>query len=87
MRFTKRFFNIQSNKLNYSFERDFIQGFSYAAPEAYDPEIDKEASVKVSDTVYPGTQIIISDVSKMIKESVQHCKFVRSQGSVKMLGL
>ena len=50
-------------------------------------EIDKEASIKVSDTVYPGTQIIISDVSKMIKESVQHCKFVRSQGSVKMLGL
>lgn len=44
MRFTKRFFSIQSNKLNYSFERDFIQGFSYAAPEAYDPEIDKEAS-------------------------------------------
>jgi len=50
-------------------------------------EIDKEASVKVWDTVYPGTQIFISDVSKMIKESVQHCKFIKSQGNVKMVGL
>ena len=50
-------------------------------------EIDKGASIKVSDTVYPGTQIVISDVSKLIKESVQHCKFIKSEGNVKMIGL
>ena len=50
-------------------------------------ETDKDASIRVTDIVYPGTQIVISDVSKMIKESVQHCKFVKSQGNVKMLGL
>ena len=50
-------------------------------------EIDKSASVKVYDTVYPGTQIVISDVSKMIKESMKHCKFIKSEGNVKMVGL
>ena len=50
-------------------------------------EIDKDASIKVTDTVYAGTQIVISDVSKMIKDRVQHCKFIKSQGNVKMMGL
>lgn len=44
MRFTKRFFDIQSEKLNYSFQNDFIAGFTVAAPENYDPEIDAELS-------------------------------------------
>ena len=44
MRFTKRFFDIQSEKLNYSFQNDFIAGFTAAAPENYDPEIDAELS-------------------------------------------
>ena len=40
MRFTKRFFDIQSDKNNYSFENDFIAGFTAAAPENYDPDLD-----------------------------------------------
>ncbi|MCR5799448.1 MAG: FapA family protein [Lachnospiraceae bacterium] len=49
--------------------------------------VDKDAKVVVKDTVYPGTKIVISDVSKIIKESVQHCKFMKTKGDVKMLGL
>lgn len=46
---------------------------------------EKPAQVLVGKTVYPGTKIIISDVSKIIKESVQYCKFIRSKGDVKMV--
>ena len=46
---------------------------------------EKPAQVLVGRTVYPGTKIIISDVSKIVKESVQYCKFIRSKGDVKMV--
>lgn len=47
----------------------------------------KKAQVVVEKTIYPGTKIIISDVSKIIKESVQYCRFIRYQGDVKMVGM
>ena len=50
-------------------------------------EVDKSAQVIVKDTVYPGTKITISEVSKIIKDPFAHCKFVKSQGDVKMMGL
>jgi len=48
---------------------------------------DKNAAVIVNDVAYSGTKIIISDVSKIIKDSMQHCKFVKKQGDVTMVGL
>lgn len=48
---------------------------------------DKNAAVIVNDIAYSGTKIIISDSSKIIKESVEHCKFVRKRGDVTMVGL
>lgn len=50
-------------------------------------ETDKTASVIIKDTVYPGTKIVISDSSKIIKQSFAHCKFVRDSGDVKMMGM
>lgn len=50
-------------------------------------ESDKNAKVVIKDTVYPGTKIVISDVSKIIKESVSHCKFIKDKGDVRMMGL
>ena len=50
-------------------------------------EEQKTAQVVVHDTVYPGTKIVISDVSKIIKDSMKYCKFVKMGGDVKMLGL
>lgn len=48
-------------------------------------EQEKPAQILVGKVVYPGTKIVISNVSKIIKESIQYCKFVRSQGDVKMV--
>jgi len=47
----------------------------------------KQAQVVVEKVIYPGTKIIISDVSKIIKESMQYCRFIRYQGDVKMVGM
>lgn len=48
---------------------------------------EKQAQVVVGKVVYPGTKIIISDVSKIIKESVQYCRFIRYKGDVTMVGM
>lgn len=48
---------------------------------------EKQAQVVVEKIIYPGTKIVISDVSKIIKESVQYCRFIRYQGDVKMVGM
>lgn len=47
----------------------------------------KHAQIIIQKVVYPGTQIIISDVSRIIKESIQYCRFIRHQGDVKMVGM
>jgi len=48
---------------------------------------EKQAQVIVQKVIYPGTKIVISDVSKIIKESVQYCRFIRYQGDVTMVGM
>ncbi len=48
---------------------------------------EKKASVVVRDTVYPGVKVAISDVSKIIKEPVQYCRFVKERGDVKVVGM
>lgn len=48
---------------------------------------EKQAQVVVKKVIYPGTKIIISDVSKIVKESIQYCRFIRYQGDVKMVGM
>jgi len=50
-------------------------------------DVAKEAQVIVRDTVYPGTKIVISDVSKIIKETMKYCRFVRMKGDVTMVGM
>jgi uncharacterized protein (DUF342 family) len=48
---------------------------------------EKKSSVVVRDTVYPGVKVAISDVSKIIKEPVQYCRFVKERGDVKIVGM
>lgn len=50
-------------------------------------EEEKTAQVVVHGTIYPGTKIVISDVSKIIKESMKYCRFVKMSGDVKMIGM
>lgn len=45
------------------------------------------ARVEVHDRVYTGTRICIADVSMIVKDTMHYCKFVKSQGDVKMVGL
>lgn len=49
--------------------------------------ISSEAQIAVRDTVYPGTKIVISDVSKIIKTKSQYCRFIKSQGDVTLVGM
>jgi len=50
-------------------------------------EAGGRASVEVAGTVYPGTIIAISDVSKVIKDAYKYCRFVREKGDVHMTSL
>ena len=49
--------------------------------------ISSEAQVVVKDKVYPGTKIVISDVSRIIKTQAQYCRFIKSRGDVALVGM
>ncbi len=48
---------------------------------------EQRSAVVVRDVVYPGTKIVISDVSKIIKDPVKYCRFVKERGDVKVVGM
>lgn len=50
-------------------------------------EGQNDASVEVMGEAYPGTVIVIKDVSMSLRSSYQHCRFKRIGGEVKMIGL
>lgn len=47
----------------------------------------KKAEVEVQGVVYPGTTIIIGDVSTVVQSSYQYCRFTRVGGDVKMVAM
>jgi len=51
----------------------------------FDPK--EKAVVKVWGEVYPGTTIIIGDVSMNVQTTYHYCRFEKVEGDVKMLGL
>lgn len=50
-------------------------------------ENNKNACIKVEDSVYSGVKITVRDVSKNINENVSHCRFVRDGGEIRTKGL
>lgn len=44
----------------------------------------RRASVEVTGEVYPGTTIVIGDVSMTVQSSYKYCRFVREEGEVRM---
>ncbi|MCR5032049.1 MAG: FapA family protein [Lachnospiraceae bacterium] len=46
-----------------------------------------ESSIIVEGEVYPGTKICIGDVSKTIQNAVKYCRFIKSQGDVKITSI
>ncbi|MBQ8591472.1 MAG: DUF342 domain-containing protein [Lachnospiraceae bacterium] len=47
----------------------------------------QEGQVVVTGEVYPGTRIVIADVSMVVKSNMQYCRFIRQRGDVKMVGM
>ena len=50
-------------------------------------EGQNDASVEVMGEAFPGTVIVIKDVSMSLRSSYQHCRFKRIGGEVRMIGL
>lgn len=50
-------------------------------------EGQNDASVEVMGEAFPGTVIVIKDVSMSLRSSYQHCRFKRIGGEVRMVGL
>lgn len=50
-------------------------------------EESTSASIVVTGEVYPGTKIVITDAGMTVKETIQHCKFIKSQGEVLMTSI
>jgi len=62
------------------------------AKEKYDclkieVENNEAGMIKVFDTVYPGTKIVISNVIYYVKDPIQHSKFVRDRADIKVVPL
>lgn len=49
--------------------------------------VSSEAQIVVRDKVYPGTKIVISDVSRIMKTQAQYCRFIKSKGDVTIVGM
>lgn len=41
--------------------------------------------IKVQDTVYPGTKLIISNVTYFVKDPIQHSRFIRDKADIKVV--
>lgn len=52
-------------------------------------EVDNNSSgsIKISDIVFPGTKLVISNVIHFIREETHHSKFVRDRADIKVLPL
>ena len=52
-----------------------------------DMEGNAAGMIKIQDTVYSGTKIVISNVIYYVREEIQHSKFVRDRADIKILPL
>lgn len=46
-----------------------------------------QAQVVVTGEVYPGTKIVIGDVSRTVQSGMKYCRFIKEKGDVKMTGM
>jgi uncharacterized protein len=52
-------------------------------------EVDNNSTgaIKVQDTVYPGTKLVISNVVYFVRQEIQHSKFIRDRADIKVAPL
>ena len=48
---------------------------------------NKRSCVKIYDAVFPGTEISVKDATRIIHDSISHCRFVRDGADVRMTDL
>ena len=75
--------NVTWPKLGQKLDQDIKE--SEGLKEAIDAGTD--ASVVVTGVVYPGTKIVISGASLMIKEAYKYCRYKKVRGDVKAQAL
>ena len=46
-----------------------------------------KGQVIVTGDVYPGTKIVIEDVSMVVKGAMKYCRFIKEEGEVKMAAI
>ncbi len=52
-----------------------------------DMDVNAAGMIKVQDTVFPGTKIIISNVIYFVREEIQHSRFVRDRADIRITPL
>jgi uncharacterized protein (DUF342 family) len=52
-----------------------------------DMETITNGMIKVGDSIYPGTKLVISNVIYFVREQIQHSKFIRDRADIKVLPL
>lgn len=52
-------------------------------------EVDSNSTgaIRIQDTVYPGTKIVISNVVYFVRETIQHSRFIRDRADIKIMPL
>ncbi len=50
-------------------------------------ELNSNGCIKISDTIYPGCKVTISNVSSYIKKPTQHGKFIREGADIRIVAL
>jgi uncharacterized protein (DUF342 family) len=50
-------------------------------------DASNNAQVTILGEVFPGTKIVIADVSMVIKKTTPYCRFVKRQGEVQMISI
>ncbi len=53
----------------------------------FEVEGNQTGMIKVQDSVYPGTKIVISNVIYFVREEIHHTKFVRDRADIKLIPL
>ena len=73
--------NLEKNKVLLTEKNARMQELN----KIFDP--NKKSEVICTGEVYPGTTIIIGDLSMNVKDSYKYCRFIRQAGDVKMAPL
>ena len=74
-----------SKELNEKLQNDISELNKYQ--DTQDSQSTNNGQVIVRGDVYPGTKVVIGDVSMVVKSTMKYCRFIKEGGEVKMVGI